>query len=86
VTSGFLTGHNAGRPEGDPTDQPVAGAWAMFRHDVSVRRPAMIVDTARAGVNGYGEYQMRQYPALVELLSHYRVAATIDEVEIYVPR
>lgn len=86
VTSGFLTGHNAGRPEGDPEDRPVSGAWEMFAHDVASRRPAVIVDTASAGVNGYGDYPMDSYPALVLLLGQYRVATTIGGIVIYVPR
>lgn len=86
VTSGFLTGHNAGRPEGDPADEPVPGAWAMFAHDVASSRPAVIVDTANAGVNGYGEYQMGRYPQLVDLLRNYRVATNIGDVVLYVPR
>jgi hypothetical protein len=64
----YVTGESPGTPtetgERDPDANQLPAAWAMLFEDLERRRPALFVDAAAAGWDGYGKYPLARYPNL----------------------
>ena len=73
----YLTGESPGTPtetgrRNADTNQHQP-AWAMLFADLEQRRPALFVDTAAAGWDGYDKYPIARYPRLAAYVGrHYR--------------
>ena len=89
VFCNYLTGLSPATPsESDPAVDPgadaVAEAWAPLIADLDRRRPALVLDTAEAGVKSYGKFPIRRYPVLADYLrTHYRRDGTVAGLAIY---
>ncbi len=85
----YLTGLSPGTPsEYDPKVDPradaVAGAWDMVVADLDARRPALVLDTAAAGMKSYGKFPVRSFPVLARYLdTHYRIEGSVNGVVFY---
>jgi 4-amino-4-deoxy-L-arabinose transferase-like glycosyltransferase len=85
----YLTGLSPATPsEYDPSVDPgknaVPGAMALALEDLRRRRPAVVVDTAAAGLKSYGRFPIARYPSLAAYLSaHYRQDADAEGVPLY---
>jgi hypothetical protein len=64
----YLTGESPGTPtetgRRNADANQVPAAWEMLFADLEQRRPALIVDAAAAGWDGYGKYPLSRYPRL----------------------
>jgi hypothetical protein len=59
-------------------------AWTMLFDDLEQRRPALFVDTAAAGWDGYEKFPVGRYPRLLAYLrTHYRPVEVVSGVAIY---
>ena len=85
----YLTGLSPGtRSEYDPTVDPrrnaVPEAWSDLLSDLDSRRPALVIDTAAAGMKSYGKFPIRSFPALEGYLrAHYRPDGVVNGVVFY---
>ncbi len=85
----YLTGLSPGtRSEYDPTVDPrhnaVPEAWSDVFSDLDSRRPALVIDTAAAGMKSYGKFPIRSFPALEDYLrAHYRPDGVVNGVVFY---
>ncbi|HEX8795501.1 MAG TPA: hypothetical protein VF765_31340 [Polyangiaceae bacterium] len=85
----YLTGLSPGTPsEYDPKVDPradaVAGAWDMVVADLDVHRPALVLDTAAAGMKSYGKFPVSSFPVLARYLdTHYRIEGSVNGVVFY---
>jgi hypothetical protein len=85
----YLTGLSPGTPsEYDPTVDPrahaVPGAWDMVVADLDARQPALVLDTAAAGMKSYGKFPVSSFPVLARYLeTHYRIEGTVNGVVFY---
>lgn len=85
----YLTGLSPGTPsEYDPKVDPradaVAGAWDMVVADLDARRPALVLDTAAAGMKSYGKFPVSSFPVLARYLeTHYRIEGSVNGVVFY---
>ncbi|HVV50273.1 MAG TPA: hypothetical protein VHO06_11480, partial [Polyangia bacterium] len=67
-SANFVTGESPGTPtetgarNADANQDPAR--WAMLFDDLERRRPALFVDAAAAGWDGYGKYPLSRYPRL----------------------
>jgi hypothetical protein len=67
-SSNFVTGESPGTPtetgrwNADANQSPAR--WEMLFADLERRRPALFVDAAAAGWDGYGRYPLARYPRL----------------------
>ena len=67
-SSNFVTGESPGTPtetgrwNADANQSPAR--WDMLFADLERRRPALFVDAAAAGWDGYGKYPLARYPRL----------------------
>jgi hypothetical protein len=84
----YLTGESPGTPtetgarNADDNRLPVA--WEMLFDDLERRRPALFVDAAAAGWDGYGKYPLGRYPRLRDYLDqHYRPVESEAGVVLY---
>lgn len=85
----YLTGLSPGTPsEYDPRVDPradaVAGAWDMVVADLDAHRPALVLDTAAAGMKSYGKFPVGSFPVLARYLeTHYRIEGSVNGVVFY---
>lgn len=85
----YLTGLSPGTPsEYDPRVDPradaVSGAWDMVVADLDARRPALVLDTAAAGMKSYGKFPVSSFPVLARYLeTHYRIEGSVNGVVFY---
>jgi hypothetical protein len=84
----YLTGESPGTPtetgarNADGNQLPAA--WTMLFDDLERRRPALLVDAAAAGWDGYGKYPLARYPRLRDYVErHYRLLETDAGVVLY---
>ncbi len=87
-SANFVTGESPGTPtetgarNADLNQDPVR--WHMLFEDLERRRPALLVDAAAAGWDGYGKYPLARYPRLRGYVdSHYRPVAVDGGVVLY---
>ena len=84
----YLTGVSQGtrtaRGEADPTPNIVWAAWDMLFDDLDHRRPRWVLDSAAAGWDAYGPFQMARYPRLASYVAaHYRERERVAGVVFY---
>jgi hypothetical protein len=84
----YMTGESPGTATetGAKAAEPnsFAPSWTMLLDDLEQRRPALVVDAAAAGWDGYEKFPLRRYPRfLAYLRAHYRPVAKVDEAVIY---
>jgi hypothetical protein len=85
----YLTGLSPGTPSEydakvDPRADAVAGAWDMVVADLDAHRPALVLDTAAAGMKSYGKFPVSSFPVLARYLeTHYRIEGTVNGVVLY---
>jgi hypothetical protein len=64
----YMTGESPGTPtetgRRDADANQLGAAWEMLFEDLERRRPALFVDAAAAGWDGYGKYPLARYPRL----------------------
>jgi hypothetical protein len=84
----YMTGESPGTPtetgdwNADANQLPVA--WDMLFDDLAQRRPALFVDAAAAGWDGYGKYPLARYPRLRAYVDHnYRMVDVRAGVALY---
>jgi hypothetical protein len=84
----YMTGESPGTPtetglrDADANQLPVA--WEMLFADLEQRRPALFVDAAAAGWDGYGKYPLARYPRLrAYVQANYRPIDVLDGVVLY---
>jgi len=84
----FVTGESPGTPtetgrwNADSNQNPTT--WQMLFADLERRRPALLVDVAAAGWNGYDKYPLARYPRLAAYVAeHYRPAEVRAGVALY---
>jgi len=59
--------------------------WPALAEDFARHPPAVVIDTSTADYMSFGNYPIRRFPQVAALLQHYRVAAVVDRVTMYVP-
>jgi hypothetical protein len=84
----FVTGESPGTPtetgrwDADSNQNPTT--WQMLFADLERRRPALLVDAAAAGWNGYDKYPLARYPRLAAYVAeHYRPVGIRAGVVLY---
>ncbi len=84
----YMTGESPGTPtengqwNADRNQLPVA--WDMLFADLDSRRPALLVDAAAAGWDGYDKFPIARYPRLAAYVdAHYRRLESKDGVVLY---
>jgi hypothetical protein len=87
-SANFVTGESPGTPtetgarNADLNQDPVH--WQMLFDDLERRRPALLVDAAAAGWDGYGKYPLARYPRLRDYVDrHYRPVERDAGVTLY---
>jgi hypothetical protein len=76
------TGTETGARNADANVLPIS--WTMLFDDLEQRRPALFIDAAAAGWDGYDKFPIARYPQLSSYLAaHYRKIAVADHVVIY---
>jgi hypothetical protein len=76
------TGTETGGRNADANVLPVS--WTMLFEDLEQRKPALFVDAAAAGWDGYGKFPLGRYPQLAAYVTaHYRKIAEVERVAIY---
>ncbi|HLK93824.1 MAG TPA: hypothetical protein VKZ18_28285 [Polyangia bacterium] len=87
-SSNFVTGESPGTPtetgarNADLNQDP--RRWQMLFDDLERRRPALLVDAAAAGWDGYGKYPLDRYPRLRRYVdAHYRPLEVSAGVVLY---
>ena len=83
-----MTGESPGTPtetgRWNADDNQLPAAWGMLFADLEARRPALFVDAAAAGWDGYDKFPVTRYPRLgAYLAQHYRPVETRLGVVIY---
>ena len=84
----YMTGESpgtdteTGTKNADTNVLPVS--WTMLFQDLEQRRPALFVDAAAAGWDGYAKFPLSRYPQLgAYLAAHYRKVGEADHVVLY---
>lgn len=84
----YMTGESPGTPtesgqwSADANQLPAA--WDMLFADLEQRRPALLVDAAAAGWDGYDKFPLARYPRLrAYVAEHYRPAEVDAGVVLY---
>jgi hypothetical protein len=87
-SSNFVTGESPGTPtetgrwNADANQSPAR--WEMLFADLERRRPALFVDAAAAGWDGYGRYPLARYPRLRAYVDqNYRPVDVREGVVLY---
>jgi hypothetical protein len=87
-SANFVTGESPGTPtetgarNADLNQDPVR--WQMLFDDLERRRPALLVDAAAAGWDGYGKYPLARYPGLRDYVDRrYRPVEVDGGVVLY---
>jgi hypothetical protein len=70
VTTNWLVGTYTGAPSAARPEpwEFVPGSWDLLFRDLEASRPALVVDSAAAGVHGFGAYPIRRFPRLAAWL------------------
>jgi hypothetical protein len=73
----YMTGESPGTPtetgQRDADLNQLSAAWDMLFADLEERRPALLVDAAAAGWDGYDKFPLARYPRLRSYVDqHYR--------------
>ncbi|HEX7599709.1 MAG TPA: hypothetical protein VF518_15940, partial [Polyangia bacterium] len=84
----YLTGESPGTPtetgQWNARPNQLPSAWELLWADLESRKPALFVDAAAAGWNGYDKFPITRYPRLATYLrQHYRPVETWSQVVIY---
>jgi Dolichyl-phosphate-mannose-protein mannosyltransferase len=84
----YMTGESPGTPTEtggrDADANSFAASWTMLFDDLDRHRPALFVDAAAAGWDGYDKFPVTRYPRLTAYLAaHYRKVAEVERVVIY---
>ena len=84
----YMTGESPGTPtetgQRDADANQLPAAWEMLFADLDRRRPALFVDAAAAGWDGYGKYPLARYPRLRAYVDqHYRPVEVSAGVVMY---
>jgi hypothetical protein len=85
----YLTGLSPGTPSEyddafDPRAHAVTWAWALALQDLDQKKPALVLDTAAAGIKSYGKFPISAYPAFARYLDlHYRSEGAVEGVVVY---
>ena len=84
----YMTGESPGTAtetggrDADSNVLPVS--WTLLFDDLEQRRPALFIDAAAAGWDGYDKFPLGRYPRLAAYLAaHYRKIDNVDHVAIY---
>ncbi|HEY0709828.1 MAG TPA: glycosyltransferase family 39 protein [Polyangia bacterium] len=65
-------------------DNSLAISWQMLFDDLETRKPALFVDAAAAGWDGYDKFPITRYPRLLEYLRvRYRLISEVAGVRLY---
>jgi hypothetical protein len=83
--TGYLAGNDAVRDGRlDTTSRIKDDHWDQLMADLAARRPAHIVDTAPADLNGWGRFALHRFPRLQVFVDHhYARYAVVDGAVIY---
>ena len=86
--SNYMTGESPGTPtetgQRNADANQLPAAWEMLFADLERRRPALFVDAAAAGWDGYGKYPLARYPRLRAYVDqHYRPVEVSAGVVMY---
>jgi hypothetical protein len=84
--SEFLTGYSGGRPnDGELTQDDVpASVWDEFGDRFDADPPALVFDTAAAGIRGGDDFPMDAFPELQQRIDRdYELLITVEGVDIY---
>src|SRR5581483_2736235 len=83
--AGKIWGTGADEADAPPRpDLEVPRAWSELLDDLRRAPPAFIVDTAAAGLHGFGGHALDRYPAMWHIVkAKYELATVIDGVPIY---
>ena len=84
----YMTGESPGTPtetgQRNADANQLPAAWEMLFADLERRRPALFVDAAAAGWDGYGKYPLARYPRLRAYVEqHYRPVEVSAGVVMY---
>jgi hypothetical protein len=85
----YLTGLSPGTrseydDQVDPGAQSLRWAWDLVLRDLRVNKPALVLDTAAAGLKSYGKFPIRKFPRLADYLAaHYRREGDLSGVVVY---
>jgi hypothetical protein len=85
----YLTGLSPATPSEyddreDPSRQALGWAWDLVFQDFSTNRPALVLDTAPAGIKSYGKFPISKFPKFAEYLAaHYRPEGDLEGVVVY---
>jgi len=84
----YMTGESPGTPietgQRDADANQLPAAWDMLFTDLDQRRPALFVDAAAAGWDGYDKFPLARYPRLRSYVDrHYRPVETRAGVVLY---
>jgi hypothetical protein len=84
----YMTGESPGTPtetgQRNADANQLPAAWEMLFADLEQRRPALLVDAAAAGWDGYGKYPLGRYPRLRAYVDqHYRPVEVRAGVVLY---
>jgi hypothetical protein len=84
----YMTGESPGTPtetgQRNADANQLPAAWEMLLADLERRRPALFVDAAAAGWDGYGKYPLARYPRLRAYVDkHYRPVEVSAGVVMY---
>ena len=85
----YLTGLSPATPseyddQDDPGRQALGWAWDLVFQDLSANKPALVLDTAAAGIKSYGKFPIRKFPKFAEYLAaHYRTEGDLEGVVVY---
>jgi hypothetical protein len=84
----YMTGESPGTPtetgQKNADANQLPASWDMLFADLDQRRPALFVDAAAAGWDGYDKFPLARYPRLrAYVLAHYRSVEVQDGVVLY---
>jgi hypothetical protein len=84
----YMTGESPGTPtetgQWNADRNQLPAAWDMLFADLETRRPALFVDAAAAGWDGYDKFPITRYPRLQSYLAqNYRPVETQGGVVLY---
>jgi hypothetical protein len=85
ITTGFLTGHTAVRPEGfDGMDKAVPGLWDDVMADLEAHPPTLFFNTEPDDPSAAADYPLREYPPMAEFVAErYQLVQLIGDVSVY---
>jgi hypothetical protein len=84
----YMTGESPGTPtetgEWNTDTNQLPAAWEMLFSDLEARRPALFIDAAAAGWDGYDKFPLTRYPRLAAYVDrHYRPVENAAGVRLY---